>query len=123
MSKKVTKVVCSMIVLSFLVCSNSLAFSRSFVFDFSHYLPSKVYKGNEKTIKINVDVSVWGSDSFYIKQVSNSLFSKKTYATKYIKKSSGNKQTVTFSNNGSCQYQFWKKDDKKRIQGTGTIKW
>lgn len=103
--------------------SYSIAFSRSFVYDFAHYLPSRVYNGKAQKIKISFNVSHWGSKSFVVKQVSNDIFFSKTYATKTINKKAGNKQTITFSNHGSCQYQFWKKEDGKRIQGTGKINW
>lgn len=99
------------------------AFTRNFVYDFTHHIPGPVYNGTKSKINISLKVTSWGSSSFTIKQVKSGIFSSTTYATKNIAKKNGNKQTISFSNHGGCQYQFWKASDGKRIIGTGTIVW
>ena len=123
MKRKMRKMVTAVVLACMFVGTYSMAFSRSFVYDFSHYLPSQVYNGKAERIKISLNVSHWGSNSFVIKQVSNGIFSSEVYATKTVKKKKGNKQVVYFNRHASCQYQFWKKQDGKRIQGTGKITW
>ena len=101
------------------------AMNRKFAYDFTHYIEGRVYYGPNNKCKITLDVDSWGSDSFYIKQVEYHIFGSKTITSKTFYKKNGNKQTKTFTYvaNRGYEYQFWKKQDGKRIIGTGKIEW
>lgn len=127
MKNKITKII-GILTITFVLLMPiaAQAATKSFTFNMVHFLSIGTFTSTKDTVKGTVNMSSWGGDTYFTIHIYEKSGGSNILVDRlgFTKSSAGSPYTATsysVKKGNKYGYEIWKNQNKKRIQGSGSL--